>query len=145
MADTARMRAVVDTNVVVSGLLWRGPSREILDAARAGKVELFTSAAMLAELWDVLSRDRFAPRLAAAGIAPRELVMGFAALALLVEPVAVPPTVLADPEDDAVLAAAVAASAEVIVSGDRHLLDLNLFRGIKIVKASEFVSLISLH
>lgn len=136
------MRAVADTNIVVSGLLWRGPSRQVLDAARARKVDLFTSTAMLVEVWDVLSRDRFAPRLNAAGVTVRHLVMGYAALAALVEPAKLPPTVLADPDDDAVLAVAVAAPAEIIVSGDRHLLDLNLFQGIRIVRASQLLSLI---
>lgn len=44
------MRGVLDTNTIVSGLLWQGPSREVLDAARAGSLTLFTSGALLAEL-----------------------------------------------------------------------------------------------
>lgn len=54
------MRAVADTNVVVSGLLWHGPPRQVLDAARNGVVSLFTSAELLAELEEVLSRESFA-------------------------------------------------------------------------------------
>ncbi len=53
------MRVVADTNVVVSGLLWYGPSRRILDLARAGTLELFTSAELLGELRDVLGRPNF--------------------------------------------------------------------------------------
>jgi putative PIN family toxin of toxin-antitoxin system len=55
------MRVVADTNVVVSGLLWRGNPRRVLDAARDGIIELFTSIVLLEELEDVLSRERFAP------------------------------------------------------------------------------------
>jgi putative PIN family toxin of toxin-antitoxin system len=47
------MRVVADTNVVVSGLLWHGPSRQLLNAARQGTVELFTSGVLLAELDEV--------------------------------------------------------------------------------------------
>ncbi len=50
------MRVVADTNVVVSGLLWHGPSRRILDLARAKTLELSTSAELISELRDVLER-----------------------------------------------------------------------------------------
>ena len=61
------MRVVADTNIVVSGLLWRGNPRRLLEAAREGTIDLFTSAALLAELEDVLSRAKFAQRLVSAG------------------------------------------------------------------------------
>ena len=53
------MRVVADTNVVLSGLLWHGLTRELLHAARQGTVELFTSGALLAELEEVLQREKF--------------------------------------------------------------------------------------
>ena len=56
------MRVVADTNVIVSGLLWHGPSRQLLNAARQGTVELFTSGALLAELEEVLQREKFIKR-----------------------------------------------------------------------------------
>jgi putative PIN family toxin of toxin-antitoxin system len=58
------MRVVPDTNIVLSGLLWRGNPRRILDAARAGDIKLFTTATLLAELEDVLGRKKFVERLA---------------------------------------------------------------------------------
>jgi uncharacterized protein len=131
------MRVVADTNIVVSGLMWRGNPRRMLDAARAGDIELFTTAVLLAELEDVLSREKFAGRLASAGVAPRELVLGYAALASVIEPAEIGPVILTDPDDDAVLACAVAADSEVIVSGDSDLLDLKQYRGIRIVTAAE--------
>ncbi len=79
------MRIVLDTNIVISGLLWRGNPRRILDTARDGITELFTSIELLEELEDVLSRDKFIVRLEAAGVAVRELVMGYAGLARVVE------------------------------------------------------------
>lgn len=137
------VRAVADTNTVVSGLLWHGAPRRVLDAARDGKLNLFTSAVILAELEDVLSRDKFVSRLVAAGITPRELVLGYAALAELVDPRAIAPVILEDADDDAVLACAIEARAEVIVSGDSHLSGLKEYNGIYILSAAELVARIS--
>jgi uncharacterized protein len=137
------MRVVADTNVVVSGLLWQGPSRLVLDAARAGTLALFTTAVLLAELEDVLGREKFAKRLASVGITPHDLVLGYAALASVIEPATVEPVVFADPNDDAVIACAVAAQGEVIVSGDNHLLDLKRYQDIRILTVAELVAELS--
>jgi uncharacterized protein len=66
-------RAVPDTNIVVSGLLWRGNPRRVLDAARDRIIELYTSPVLLEELEDVLSREKFAERLAAANVTVQNL------------------------------------------------------------------------
>jgi uncharacterized protein len=134
------MRVVADTNIVVSGLMWRGNPRRILDAARAGNIQLFTTATLLAELEDVLSREKFNERLASAGVTPRDLVLGYAALALVIEPAEIEPVILADPDDDAVIACAVTAKCEVVVSGDSHLLNVRRYQGIRIVTAAELVA-----
>jgi putative PIN family toxin of toxin-antitoxin system len=128
------MRAVADTNVVVSGLFWPGPPRRILDLARTGQVELFTSPTLLAELEDVLSRRKFIRRFELAGVGLQDLVQGYAALARVILPAEVPPIIAEDPDDDEVLACAMAARAEVIVSGDSHLLRLAEYQGIRIVR-----------
>jgi putative PIN family toxin of toxin-antitoxin system len=107
------MRVVADTNVIVSGLLWKGNPRRVLDAARNGTIDLFTSAVLLTELEDVLNREKFARRLEFAGVSPHELVLGYAALASVIQPADIEPVVLADPDDDAVLACAIAAQAEI--------------------------------
>lgn len=80
------MRVVADTNIIVSDLLWRGNARRILDADRAGGINFFTTAVLLAELEDVLSREKFAERLSTVGVVPRDLVLGYAALASVIEP-----------------------------------------------------------
>ena len=134
------MRAVADNNIVVCGLLWHGSSRQLLSAAREGKVELFTSGALLAELEDVLRRKKFLKRLADAQLEPRELVTGYAALATVVQPGPIVPVVLRDPDDDAVIACAVAAAATSIVSGDGDLLALKQYQEIEIVRVAEFIT-----
>lgn len=80
------MRGVADTNIVVSGLLWHGPPRQVLDAARAGDLTLFTTGELLAERQDVLARPKFAERLRLAGVRADELVVAYAALATVVQP-----------------------------------------------------------
>jgi putative PIN family toxin of toxin-antitoxin system len=130
------MRVVADSNTVVSGLLWDGTPRQLLDAARAGQIVLFTSAVLLAELEDVLLRNKFAQRLTLAGVDAHILVFGYAALATLVEPATIAPVILADPDDDAVLACAIAAQADTIVSGDRHLLALGQYEAMPIITAT---------
>lgn len=143
MQGVSQMRVVADTNTVVSGLLWYGTPRRVLDETRAGAIELFTSNILLAELEDVLYREKFAKRLAIVGLTPNELVMGYAALATLVEPAVIDPVIVDDPDDDAVLACAVAAYAEEVVSGDGHLLGLKEYQGIPILTATELLAQIS--
>jgi len=138
------MRVVADTNIVVSGLLWRGNPRRILDAARDGIIELFTSPVLLEELEEVLSRGRFATRLEAAQVTAHELVLGYAALATVVEAASIEPVILTDPDDDAVLACALATQCEVITSGDSHLLDLKQYKEVRILTASELLVELSL-
>ncbi len=96
------MRIVADTNIVVSALLWRGNPRRLLDAARDRIIELFTSAVLLEELEEVLSREKFASRLEAAEVTAHELILGYAALATIVEAEPIEPVIVADPDDDAV-------------------------------------------
>ena len=134
------MRVVADTNTVVSGLLWHGAPRQVLDAAADGKLQLFTTGQLLAELEDVLQREKFAQRLLLAKADSHELTVGYAALATVVKPAEIDPIVAADPDDDDVLACAITAIAEAVVSGDSHLLELKTYQQIPIVTASEMLA-----
>ena len=131
------MRVVLDTNVVVSGLLWGGAPRRLLDAARARRLELCVSSVLLAELADVLSRRHLAAVIAPHETGPEQLMQGYAMLAELVIPASVAATALRDPDDNDVLACASAARADLIVSGDSDLLVLKEHDGISIVKPAE--------
>jgi len=138
------MRVVLDTNVIISGLLWSGTPRQALDAAKRGDIQIFTTVVLLEELRDVLQREKFAVRLTQAGVDSDTLISGIQALAILIEPQVIAPTIRDDPDDDAVLACAVAAKARFIVSGDRHLLTLAEFSGIPILNAAEFLNRLNL-
>lgn len=136
------MRLVLDTNTAISGLLWHGTPGKLIDAARAKSVSLCTSAALLAELRGVLAREKFAKQLETRGLNAIEVFDGYAALTAIVVPAIIQPTIVNDPSDDAVLACALGAKAEIIVSGDRHLLDLKEHRGIRVVTAAEAVRIV---
>ena len=137
------MRAVLDTNVVTSGFLWGGVPRQLLQVAREKQLRLFTSTTLLLELSDILARAKFARKLTDAQLSIDQLVERYALLATVVHPSLITPTILEDPDDDHVLACALATQVDLIVSGDRHLLDLKEFQGIRIVAAVEAVKLIS--
>ncbi|HSV46889.1 MAG TPA: putative toxin-antitoxin system toxin component, PIN family [Ramlibacter sp.] len=130
------MRLVLDTNTALSGLLWGGLPGRLLDAAQARQIELTSSAALLAELQGVLRREKFAKQLAKRGLTVADVFDGYAALVTMVHPAAITPTILRDPADDQVLAAALAARADMIVSGDAHLLNLKSFQAIEIATAA---------
>lgn len=130
------MRLVLDTNTALSGLLWGGTPGRLIDAAEAQRIELASSAALLAELQGVLSREKFAKQLAKRGLTVGDVFDGYAALVTIVTPAVIAPTITRDPADDQALAAALAAQADLIVSGDAHLLDLKSFQGIEIVTAA---------
>jgi putative PIN family toxin of toxin-antitoxin system len=131
------MRIVADTNTVLSGLLWQGPPRRLLDLARERALTLCTSATLLAELAEVIARDKFARQVLAAGLSPAELVQDYERLAEIMKPEPLPTPVSRDPDDDHVLACAIAAQANLIVSRDKDLLDLHEHQGIPIVLVAD--------
>jgi uncharacterized protein len=139
----ALMRIVADTNTVVSGLLWPGKPRSLLDAARAGACQLITAQPLLEELSKVLGRSKFSGRIERAGQNVTALLSAYRDLAETVVPAQITPTVIADPDDDAVLAAALGGRADLIVSGDVHLLNLKHFHHIHIITADDALALIA--
>jgi len=134
------VRLVLDTNTVVSGLIWGGVPGQLIDAAAAGTVQIISSVPLLGELHDVLFRKKFATQLAEQGVDAADLFEGYAALVELVDPADIGPVILADPDDDIVLATAVAGGADAIVSGDAHLLGIGEFRGMPIITPAAAVS-----
>ena len=139
------MRLVLDTNIIVSGLIWGGVPRQLLNLARDDRVTLFTSLVLLRELADVLSRDKFAPLLASQEITPTFLMQRYGMLARVVRPANIGRTVPTDADDDAVIATALAAQADMIVTGDSDLLVLHPFQEIQILNAAEALRYIHTH
>jgi putative PIN family toxin of toxin-antitoxin system len=138
------VRLVLDTNAAVSGLLWHGNPGKLIDAAQAGSLILCTSAPLLAELHGVLGREKFAKHLQVRGLTATQIFEGYAALTTVVVPAIIPTVIVDDPDDDAVLACAVAAKVDLVVSGDPHLVKLVQYEGIPIVTPAEAVERLGL-
>jgi putative PIN family toxin of toxin-antitoxin system len=135
-------KLVLDTNVIVSALLWGGQPYQFIRAATEGNIALFTSESLLAELRDVLIRPHFAQRLMQYRATVEQAVAQYGDLVQCVQPQATPRVVPHDADDDHVIAAAVTAQADLIVSGDRHLLSLGSYQGITIVTTRQALDFI---
>lgn len=133
------MRLVLDANVVASALLWGGVPRVLLQSRREQRVMLFTSTPLLAELTDILGRRKFEKKIAASLMSVDQLVDRYSDLTLMVRPIAVT-GVAPDPDDDVVIGTALAARAELIVTGDKGLLSVNAHQGVRVVGVGEAVA-----
>lgn len=133
-----RLRLVLDTNVVVSGLLWGGHSRRLLELAMDNTIALYSSAVLVDELSQTLHYAKLAKRIAALQTTALALVANYSALVTLVVPQQVPRVIVQDADDDQVLACAVQARAHLIASGDQHLHSLGgNYQGVRIVTPAE--------
>ena len=132
------VRVVVDTNVLVSAFLNRGKSRKVV-ACLLEKHSVILSPQLLAELADVLSREKFG--------ATNSQIERY--ISILIRQAKVVPAqakfkiVLEDPDDDVVINTALTGKANYIVSGDKHLLKLACYKRIQIVPISEMEKIIA--
>lgn len=126
------MRVLLDTNVLVAAFLSRGNCAGVLKRCNE-KHDLVTSEALLKELYGVLIRKARCPSeqaLRAVALLARHMAV--------LDPEPLQERVCRDPDDDAVLAAALAGKCDCIVTGDKDLLDLERFEGIPIISPSAF-------
>ncbi len=131
-----RTRVVLDTNILISAIVFGGLPRKILEMAIASNVNCFLSFAILDELRDVLQRSKF-------GFSPQQAVTVIDELQDICE-ILNPPrrirTIKADPDDNRILECAVEAQAMCIISGDNHLLELGKYREIHIYSPADFLA-----
>ncbi len=136
------MRLVLDTNVVASAMLWGGTPKLLLQARRERRVELYTSTPLLAELTDILGRSKFAKKIMASLLTVDQLVDHYVELVQVVRPTPTP-RIVSDPDDDVVIGTALAAKADLLVTGDRPLLSVSEYQGVRIVSVTEALELIA--
>ena len=127
-------RVVIDTNVLVSSALG-GLLETILDKWAEGAFTLIVTSDILAEYLVVLQRPKFKLKQETLDRITRYLYQ----FAEFVHPLETITAIEADPTDNKFLEAAVTAQVDLVVSGDRHLLDLHEFRSIRIITAREFI------
>lgn len=114
-----------------------------MEAMESGVVTLVLSAELLWEFAEVIGREKFAERLSARQITPRQLASDLARKAEIASPGQIPFSAeLRDPKDLKVLAAAVAGMADAIVTGDDDLLCMGSFRGVPILKVSAAIRIL---
>lgn len=132
------MRLVLDTNVIISAMLFEGskPSKVFDIAIQYGG--LLFSSSTLAELEDVLSRNKFDPYISREE--RKHFLFSFIVSSI---PVEIKETIseCRDPKDNKFLELAVCGNANFIISGDEHLLELNPFRNIQIITPDSFLNI----
>jgi putative PIN family toxin of toxin-antitoxin system len=133
------MRLVLDTNVAISAVLGSSAPTRLIELAAEGSLDLFTSEALLAELAEVLDREHVSRRLESKNRTASEVFELYEALAESIIPAAITRTA-PDPDDDAVLACALAAGADIIISGDKGLRNLKTFHRIPILSPADALS-----
>jgi putative PIN family toxin of toxin-antitoxin system len=128
------MKVVIDTNVLVSGVFFGGLPAKVLEAWRDGMYDLVVSPAILDEYRRV--GEELARRFPPASLGP---FLGLLVThAEIVEAPDLAEPVCSDPNDDKFFACAVAGRCELIVSGDRHLLEASGSHGVKVVTPRQF-------
>lgn len=137
------MRLVVDTNVLVSAFLWEGTPGRLIELAGEKVIQLYTSRVLLDELAATLNKKKLAKPVAATGLSAEQMLANYRRIASLVTARQLTDQVSRDADDDQVLACALAAHANLVVSGDDDLLTLKSFQGIPIVSPAQAVSIIT--
>lgn len=130
-------KAVLDTNVLISSLFWKGPSRHIVDLAIANKIKSVTSPEILEEVEAVLYEDF--PQVPYDKI--EGIIRDILSYSQLIIPRQVTVKKLRDLKDTKVIACGLSAKANYIVTGDKDLLVLKKYESVKILSPKAFLDL----
>ncbi|TLD41754.1 MAG: hypothetical protein JETT_1979 [Candidatus Jettenia ecosi] len=135
-----KTKVVIDTNVIVSAFGWGGKPADVIRLITSGKILNFTSSEMFTELKKVVGYPRLAfSETSQAEI--MEIIFNASSIVDIHESVNI---IDDDAEDNKILECAISAGAEFVISGDKHLLTLKSFEGIKIVTPEDFIETWSL-
>lgn len=129
------MNIVLDTNVVISGIFFSGPPFEILKAWQQGELHIVLSPEIMNEYYRVAEelQERFPT------VDAEPVLTLIAANSEIIQPPTLSSQICEDPDDDKFLTCALAGNAEVIISGDKHLLNVAVYQGIPVLNPSTFV------
>ena len=132
------LKAVFDTNVLISGILWKGIPFQLLTWAEASQLQIYTSFEILEEVYRVLHYPKFQGYIDNQQAALRTLFAKISSLCTMIEVDRIVKGICSDADDEKFLSCALTANVNVLVSGDKHLLDLKNYRSIRILTAREF-------
>ncbi len=136
-------KVVLDTNVVVSGLISpKGAPRKILKLWQTKKINLVVSQKVIDEILDVLKRPKIKRRYQLSEEKIKRVKKSLEKDCAIIEPKQKLEIIVEDPADDKFLACALQGKAKWIISGDKHLLKLKSFKNIKIVTPREFLKIL---
>lgn len=128
------MRIVLDTNVLISGIFFHGPSYRILQAWKQKKVQFVITLEIYAEytrVAEVISKKY-------PGIDISEILNLIAIYSEIVQSLTLSEPICEDPDDDKFIACAISNEVRYIVSGDKHLIKISGYHGIRVIKPQEF-------
>lgn len=132
-----KKKVVLDTNILISALGWNGKPRQIFQKCVEGDLELIISKEQLKELNKVMNYPKFK----FSDEQKETFISIILEIAKVVEIKNSLKVIKDDPDDNMILETALASNVDYIISGDPHLLNLEEFKGIKILKASDFLDL----
>jgi uncharacterized protein len=133
------VKAVLDTNVVLSAILFGGKPRQILEAALGGTIKICISGPTIAELETVLQRAKFG----FSSQMVQTIISEITAIAEWIEPHRHREFIIDDPEDNKFLDCAIEGKVDYLVSGDHHLLAIGKCEGMQVVKPDGFLEVLA--
>lgn len=136
------MKVVIDVNVWISGLLWGGIPGEILRLTYEKEITSYVSPELMRELEATLQRPKFQPQLRKRDHTAESLLAIAASLSQFVSITASKFADLRDPADAKIIATAIAAQAQALITGDRDLLVLQTVQNVPMVTPAQFLSVL---
>ncbi len=132
-------RVVIDTNVLISGIIQQsGFPFKVVKLWEDEVIVLITSVATIEEAERVLNYPKIRKRYALTSDDIQRTVANLLKYSVLIQDPTIPNVIEQDPDDNKILATAIAGKADYIISGDMHLLTLKNYRGIEIVTPKRF-------
>ena len=131
-----RHRIVLDTNLLISAILFGGKPRRVFDLVISGSIDCTLSTVILDELRGVLESPKF-------GFSPNvclHIIEELYEICDIISPSVSVDVISSDPDDNRILECAVEAHANFIVSGDPHLLDIGKFKKIRILSPADYLN-----
>ena len=128
-------KIVIDTNIYISTIFWGGKPREIIELGRSGRLWIFTSAEIEKEIDEKLKLKYKLDADEALHI-----LLDFSTFTIPAKITQRIKAIADDADDDKFIECAVACGVDYIVSGDKHLLELKEYGGIRIINAADFLS-----
>ncbi|MDI6731088.1 MAG: putative toxin-antitoxin system toxin component, PIN family [Candidatus Margulisbacteria bacterium] len=132
-------KIVLDSNVIISALLWSGLPHQILQLAENHNILIFSSMEILDEVFKVLKRPKLQKRINELHTSPDELIESLLGVVEIVHSRNKLYVIINDPDDNKIIECAVASEADHIITGDPHLLKLKRYGNIVIVNPRKYL------